>query len=97
MLAICRIKRISGRLHEHIIPIARTAYTSNRSTTELVFTCKVLVEKAISSIDYETNLFILDMSKALDTLKRDIIIEDLKQVLNKDEIHLVKPILDRPR
>ena len=29
------------------------------------------------------------MSNAFDTLKRDIIIKDLRKVLNKDEIHLV--------
>ena len=94
ILAICLIKRISGRLHIHIIPITQTAYTSNRSTTELVFTFKVLAEKAISSIGYETNLLMLDMSKAFDTLKRDIIIEDLRKVLNKDEIHLVALLLE---
>ena len=65
ILAICLIKRISGRLHEHIIPITETAYTSNRSTTEIVFTFKVLAEKAISLIGYETNLLMLDISKAL--------------------------------
>ena len=56
ILAICLIKRISNRLHEKIIPVTQTAYTSNRSTTELVFTFKVLAEKAITSIGYETNL-----------------------------------------
>ena len=44
ILAICLIERISNRLHEKIIPVTQTAYTSNRSTTELVFTFKVLAE-----------------------------------------------------
>ena len=63
---------------------------SNLASFSIVFTFKVLVEKAISSIGYETNLLILDMSKAFDTLKRDIIIEDLRKVLNKDEIERLK-------
>ena len=94
ILAICLIKRISKRLHEKIIPVTQTAYTSNRSTTELVFTFKVLAEKAITSIGYETNLLLLDMSKAFDTIKRDLLIEDLKEVLNNDEIHLVALLLE---
>ena len=40
----------------------------------------------------QTNL--LDMSKAFGTLKRDIIIEDLRKELNKDEIHLVALLLE---
>ena len=67
---------------------------SNLASFSIVFTFKVLVEKAISSIGYETNLLILDMSKAFDTLKRDIIIEDLRKVLNKDEIQLVALLLE---
>ena len=45
----------------------------------MFFTFKVLVEKAISSIGCETNLLMLDMSKAFDTLKRDLIIKDLRK------------------
>ena len=34
------------------------------------------------------------MSKAFDTIKRDLLIEDLKEVLNNDEIHLVALLLE---
>ena len=33
ILAICLIERISNRLHEKLIPVTQTAYTSNSSTT----------------------------------------------------------------
>ena len=45
-------------------------------------------------MEYETNLLLLDMSKAFDTIKRDLLIEDLKEVLNNDEIHLVALLLE---
>ena len=38
---------------------------------------------------YETNLLMLEMSKAFDNLTRDIIIVDLRNVISKDELHLV--------
>ena len=49
----------------------------------------MLTEKAITTIGYEINLLSLDMSKAFDTIKRDLLIEDLKEVLNNDKIHLI--------
>ena len=34
------------------------------------------------------------MSKAFDTISRDLLIEDLKEVLNNDETHLVALLLE---
>ena len=41
-----------------------------------------------------TNLLILDMSKAFDTIKREILISDLENILNKDEIQIVALLLE---
>ena len=43
ILAICMIKRIYSRLNDNI-PITQAAYRGGRSTTELVFTVKTLME-----------------------------------------------------
>ena len=93
LLAICIIRRISDRLFTHIIPNTQAAYRPGRSATELIFSFKLLTEKAITSEDYNIHLLMLDMSKAFDTIKRDTLIEDLKVVLDTDELYLVSILL----
>ena len=46
ILAICMIKRIQEKIENRIL-LSQAAYRAGRSTTEHVFTCKILVEKAI--------------------------------------------------
>lgn len=66
-----------------------------RGTTEQVLTMKLLAEKAITSCDYTTQILMMDMSKAFDTVRRSrpTIIEDLKAILNEDELHLIKILI----
>ena len=45
----------------------------------------MFAEKAVTSVGYETNLLMLDMSKAFDTIKRETLVEDLRNVFNADE------------
>ena len=49
--------------------------------------------RKIASCGYETNLLLLDMSKAFDTIERSTLIEDLKEILENDELHLIKMLL----
>ena len=93
ILAICVIRRISDRLFRNIIPPSQAAYRAGRSTTELVFAFRLLIEKAITSEQYELHLLLLDMSKAFDRIQRKWLIEDLQTVLNDDELHLVGLLL----
>ena len=92
IVAICLIERIYTRLRSSI-PSSQAAYSKGRSTTELVFTMKTIVEKAISSKDLEANILMLDMSKAFDTIQRGTLIEDLSKILDSDELHLVTLLL----
>ena len=89
ILAICLLERCIGRFLTEI-PTTQAAYQSGRSTTEHVLACKLLAERAISSADEETTILLLDMSRAFDTVKRKNLIQMLKQVLDQDELHLVK-------
>ena len=86
--AICLIDRVWNRLKPHI-PDNQAAYQSGRSTTEQVFTIKILAEKAIISSDYTIYLLMLDMSKAFDTVDRKTLLNELSKILNKDELHLM--------
>ena len=54
---------------------------------------KTLAECAITSKSEKIKLLMSDMSKAFNTINRKTLIEELKQVLDEDEIHLVKILL----
>jgi len=95
ILAICVIHRIRKKVDEHIIPATQAAYSAGRNTTELVFTFKILAEKAVSSCGYNINFLLLDMSKAFDTIQRGTLIKDLKGIIEDDELHLIVLLLDK--
>jgi len=94
ILAICIIRRIDKRLKELAIPPSQAAYSTGRSTTELVFTFKILAEKAVTNDGYGIHFLLLDMSKAFDTIQRGTLLEDLKAFLEPDELHLIKLLLE---
>ena len=93
ILGVCIMKRINSRL-DSAIPMFQAAYRKNRSTTEHVFAAKLIIERTISSTDETGYLLLLDMSKAFDSIQRNTFIEDLKNVLNQDELHLIRVLLD---
>ena len=95
ILAICVVRRISEKLFGQIIPPTQAAYRPGRNTTELVFSFRTLIEKAITSENYEIHLLLLDMSAAFDRIKRNVLIEDLKDVLEPDELYLVTLLLQQ--
>ena len=67
--------------------------TSLGSTTEHVLACKLLAEKEDTSVDYETIILMLDMSKAFDNVRRNSLIQQLKSILDEDELHIIKILL----
>ena len=71
------------------IPLSQGAYQKGRSSTEQVFTIKILTEKAITSENYDIFLPFLDMSKAFDTVDRSKLMEILKNILTPSELHMM--------
>lgn len=59
----------------------------------MVFSFKTLAEKAITSKTYTTHLLLLDMSKAFDTVQRATLYEDLKEILDEDELHMISILI----
>ena len=55
---------------------------------------KLLAEKAITSEDYEIHLLMKDMSRAFDTVNRKLLMEDLRAILDPDELHIAKLLLE---
>ena len=92
ILAIIIVNRTFDRIRKEI-DISQAAYSPGRSTTELVFTFKILTELALCSKDLEVHLLMLDMSKAFDTIDRGTLLTDLSEILEPDELHLVSLLL----
>ena len=93
ILAVCLIRRIGNKINNNI-PVTQAAYRPGRSTTEQVCAIKLLAEKAVTSTHYMTQTLLMDMSKAFDTIHRDMIITYLQAILNPDELHLVKVLIE---
>ena len=87
------LNRIIQRLDENIL-VTQTAYRKGRSTSENVFVFKILAEKAIIEENAEINLRLLDMSKAFGSVKRMHLMNDLNEILEEDELHIIKILLN---
>ena len=44
--------------------------------------------------DEDVYLLLLEKSKAFDSIQRNTLIEDLKNILNQDELHLIRTLID---
>ena len=93
ILAACITNKIKDRL-EAEIPPSQAAYRPNRSTTEHVFTSKLIIERTITARNESAHLIILDMSKAFDSINRSQLIEDLCSVIETDELHVISTFLN---
>ena len=91
--AICLSERIKSKMNNEI-PISQAAYRSGRSTTEHIFTMKILAERASISKNETIHLALMDMSKAFDCIDRNKLLEDLSKILEKDELYLTKILLE---
>ncbi len=87
------LERCSVKFKEHI-PNTQAAYQAGRSTTEHVFSIKILAEKAITSSDYKLHILLLDMSKAFDTVRRGELLKIMRDFLDQDELHMMKILIE---
>ena len=93
ILAICLLERSKAQINNDI-PVTQAAYEQGRSTTKHTFVIKTLVEWAITLKDEKVLLLLSDMSKAFDTINRKTLVEELSEVLNEDELHLITILLN---
>ena len=93
LIAIDLIDRWWDRLKLNIPP-SQAAYQGGRSTTEQVFSLKILVEKAITSERYDIFILMLDMSKAFDTVNRPKLINILRTILTPTELYMMHLLID---
>ena len=88
ILAMCVIERTWERLKQKI-PKDQAAYQKGRSTTEQVFALKTLVEKAITSQNYNIIITMIDMSAAFDTVSRSKLMKQLEAFLQPHEMRML--------
>ena len=93
ILAICMLERINDKIDDNI-PNIQAAYRGGQNTIELVFTMKIMMEKAITSSNYSAKLLMMEMSKAFDSIHRAFILEDLRSILLPAELYMIKLMLD---
>ena len=93
ILAACMMKRIEHKIDKEI-PITQAAYRQKRSTTEHIFSTKTVIERTISAKNETVYLILLDMSKAFDSINRKVLIDDLRPIINHDELHIIKLLLN---
>ena len=75
-------------------PLTQAAYRTGRGTTEQAHTMKLLAEKAITTPGYKTHILMMNMSKAFDRVQRHKVMEDLREILEKDELHMMKMLIE---
>ena len=92
ILAIIVVDRTFQQIRDSI-SITQAAYSPGRSTTELAFTFKILIEQAICSKNQTLCVLLLDMSRAFDTIDRGILLKDLKNLIKPDILHLINVLL----
>ena len=93
ILAACMMKRIEHTIDKEI-PITQAAYRQKRLTTEHIFSTKTVIERTISAKNETVYLILLDMSKAFDSINRKVLIDDLRPIINYDELHIIKLLLN---
>ena len=81
------MERIGERNGNEIPPI-QAAYRKSRSTTEHVFSTKLVIERPITSRNETVYLMMHDMSKAFDSVNRTVLISNLNKILEKDEVRI---------
>ena len=89
------LRRIWPRIANGI-QIDQAAYQAGRSTTEQVFSVKILCEKAIAAQLVQLDIKMTDMSKAFDTISRKLLFEHLEADIDPDELYYLSILTNKP-
>ena len=87
------MRRIGDRLDAETPP-TQAVHRKSRSATENGFATKMVMERTVSAKNEITHLLLLDMTKTFDSISRKSLKEDLKKIIDPDELHLMKILLD---
>ena len=89
ILAIFFKQHTIHKLGAEVLP-SEAVYRQGRSTTELLFTPKILAKITMFWEYYTIHLLMCDISKAFNTLDRAILLKNIQKILDPDGLYLIK-------
>ena len=92
IIAIILVDRTIKKISK-MIPPSQAAYRHGRGTTEQVFALKTLIDIARNSKEYKIYILLMDMTKAFDRIDRSTLLEDLKEILEPQELKMFQILL----
>lgn len=67
--------------------MTQVGYRAGRVTMDEIFALKIIPEKATRYAKFEAHILMMDMSRAIDTVNRKILLQDLHGILDSGELH----------
>ena len=71
----------------------QSGFRNGRNTTDIVWSHKWDIAKALTYRDEEYYIFGIDLSQAFDTVDRPLLINVFEKILNNDEIMMIRKLL----
>ena len=94
IFAICVIERTWGKLEDNI-PKDQAVYQKGRNTTVRVMCMKLLIEKAITSENFNLIIMMIEMSKAFDTVNWKTRLQKLETILDESEMRMIYLLINK--
>ena len=96
ILSNITMNRIHNKTEEYIGSY-KSGFRNRRSTTDIVWSHKWDIAKALTYRDVEYYILGIDLSQAFDTVDRPFLINVLEKILNNDEIIMIRKLLTNTR
>ena len=91
ILSIVTLGRIRNKI-ENYLSASQAGFRPNRSTTDIVFAHKILIAR-IKKYQESFTILGIDLSSAFDTIHRDKLLDILKDIVDRDELTLIRFLL----
>ena len=91
ILSLVTLGRIRNKI-ENYLSASQAGFRPNRSTTDIVFAHKILIAR-IKKYQESFTILGIDLSSAFDTIHRDKLLDILKDIVDRDELTLIRFLL----
>jgi len=91
ILSTIILRRIQQKI-ESYISITQSGFRKDRSTSDLVWTYRWMMAY-VKKYDQQFHIMGIDLSKAFDCLDRNILISEIENVIDNDELRIVRYLL----
>jgi hypothetical protein len=92
-LSLIVLQRIRPAV-ERFLPASQSGFRQNRSTADVIWMHKWLIARIMKAKE-EVLVLGLDMSRAFDTLERQLLINGLREIIDEDSLRMVHVLLDK--